>query len=153
MRHRALLTLAAYLLTAAAGCAQLNESPWAEIKGKRYTVELADTPETRERGLMFRRELAQDAGMLFIHDDAEPLAYWMKNTYIPLDILYFDRDRRLVSAQLGVLPCGRQPQCPLYPSAGPAKYVLELNAGEAQSLGLKPGDELRFGGFGADNRP
>lgn len=153
MRRRALLTLAAYLLTVATGCARLNDSPWAEIKGKRYTVELADTPETRERGLMFRRELAPDAGMLFIHDDAEPLAYWMKNTYIPLDILYFDRDRRLVSAQLGVLPCGRQPQCPIYPSAGPAKYVLELNAGEAQGLALKPGDELRFGGFGADNRP
>ena len=56
-------------------------------------------------------------------------------------------------AQLGVLPCGRQPQCPIYPSAGPAKYVLELNAGQAQSLNLKPGDELRFGGFDAESRP
>ena len=146
MHRRILPTLAVYLLTVATGCARLNESPWAEVKGKRYTVELAETPEARERGLMFRRELAPDAGILFIHDDMEPLAYWMKNTYIPLDILYFDQDRRLVSAQLGVLPCGRQPQCPIYPSAGPAKYVLELNAGQAATLGLKPGDELRFGG-------
>lgn len=153
MRHRLPLALAGYLLSITTGCAQLNEKPWAELKGTRYTVELADTPEARERGLMFRQALAADAGMLFIHDDAEPLAYWMKNTYIPLDILYFDQDRRLVSAQLGVLPCGRQPQCPIYPSAGPAKYVLELNAGQAQSLNLKPGDELRFGGFEAESRP
>ncbi len=153
MRHRFLLALAGYLLSIASGCAQLNESPWAEVKGKRYAVELADTPESREHGLMFRRELAPDAGMLFIHDDVEPLAYWMKNTYIPLDILYFDQDKRLVSAQLGVLPCGRQPQCPIYPSAGPAKYVLELNAGQAADLGLKRGDELRFGGFDGEDRP
>ena len=84
MRHRFLLALAGYLLSITSGCAQLNESPWAEIKGKRYAVELADTPELRERGLMFRRELAPDAGMLFIHEQQMPLAYWMKNTRIPL---------------------------------------------------------------------
>mgnify|MGYP003488624604 FL=1 len=66
----------------------------------------------------------------------------MKNTYIALDILYFDERKKLVSAQLNVPPCGEQAQCPVYPSAGPAKYVLEINAGLAEQLKLKPGDTL-----------
>lgn len=130
------------LAIAASGCAQLPQKSWAEVRGKRFTIEVADTPDLRERGLMFRRELAADAGMLFIHDDMSQIAYWMKNTYIPLDILYFDDQKKLVSAQLGVLPCGEQERCPIYPSAGPAQYVLEINAGLAESLQLKPGDKL-----------
>ena len=85
-------------------------------------------------------------GMLFIFDDEDIRTFWMKNTYIALDILYFDSDKRLVSAQLGVPPCGDQQRCPLYPSAGPARYVLELNAGEADGMALKPGDPLKIEG-------
>jgi len=124
------------------GCPQTTGKPWAEVGGRRFSVEVADTEDLRERGLMFRREMAPDQGMLFIHDDAGPIAYWMKNTYIPLDILYFDERKKLVSAQLNVPPCGEQEQCPIYPSAGPAKYVLEINAGLAEQLKLKPGDQL-----------
>lgn len=146
MRQTLLIGLALNLALSASGCAELADAPSVEIKGKRYAVELADTPELRERGLMFRRELAEDSGMLFIHDSEEPVAYWMKNTYIPLDILYFDSRLKLVSAQLGVPPCGDQPQCPVFPSAGPARYVLELNAGQADRLNLKPGDALLLQG-------
>lgn len=128
------------------GCAQVNDRPVAEINGKRYAVEIADTPDSRERGLMFRNNMPADAGMLFVFDDEEPRAFWMKNTYIPLDILYFDEGRRLVSAQLAVPPCGDQQRCPVYPSAGPAKYVLELNAGQSKDLSLKPGDILKTEG-------
>jgi len=101
MRNALLLGLMFNLVLSATGCAELADAPSVELKGKRYTVELADTPELRERGLMFRRDMPVDAGMLFIHDNEEPLAYWMKNTYIPLDILYFDSKLKLVSAQLG----------------------------------------------------
>ena len=146
MRNPLLFGFMLNLVLTATGCAELADAPSVELKGKRYTVELADTPELRERGLMFRRDMPADAGMLFIHDSEEPVAYWMKNTYIPLDILYFDSKLKLVSAQLGVPPCGDQPQCPVFPSAGPARYVLELNAGQADSLGLKPGDPLRLNG-------
>lgn len=146
MRNPLLFGFMLNLVLTATGCAELADAPSVELKGKRYTVELANTPELRERGLMFRRDLPADAGMLFIHDSEEPVAYWMKNTYIPLDILYFDSKLKLVSAQLGVPPCGDQPQCPVFPSAGPARYVLELNAGQADSLGLKPGDPLRLNG-------
>jgi uncharacterized protein len=128
------------------GCAQLSDRPMVEINGKRYAVEIADTPDSRERGLMFRQEMPAEKGMLFIFEDEEVRSFWMKNTYIPLDILYFDEGRRLVSAQLDVPPCGEQERCPPYPSAGPSKYVLELNAGESNNLNLKPGDLLRIEG-------
>lgn len=127
------------------GCAAAGNTPWVELKGKRFLIEIADEPAERERGLMFRDVLAPDHGMLFIHDTEEPQAYWMKNTKIPLDILYFDHKRKLVSVQEGVPPCSAGDRCPPYASEGSAQYVLELNAGVAQSLGVKGGDELIFG--------
>lgn len=147
MLRSAALILACNAAFISAGCAQLTDRPMVEINGKRYAVEVADNPESRERGLMFRKEMPADAGMLFIHDEADVIAYWMKNTYIPLDILYFDGDKRLVSAQLDVPACGEQTRCPSYPSAGPAKYVLELNAGQSRDLGLKAGDILKIEGI------
>ena len=125
------------------GCA--SGAPWVEIGGERYAVEIADDDAERARGLMFRDTLAPKAGMLFLHEREEPLAYWMKNTRIALDILYFDGSRRLVSQQRDVPPCTLGNRCPPYPSNAPARYVLELNAGEAARLGLQDGAELRFG--------
>ena len=123
------------------GCAA-DDARWVELKGRRFEVEIAADDASRTRGLMFRDSLAEDRGMLFIFDRAEPLAFWMRNTRIPLDILYFDSDLKLVSVARGVPPCTTQ-QCPSYPSAAPARYTLELNAGMAKRLGAEPGDELR----------
>lgn len=127
-----------------AGCAS-GSGTWVELAGERYEVEIADDDAERARGLMFRDSLARGHGMLFLHDAEEPQAYWMKNTRIPLDILYFDSERRLVSQQRDVPPCAAGDRCPPYPSAAPARYVLELNAGEAARLGLRDGAELTFG--------
>ena len=140
-------SLSAALLASLAlsGCASAGSGSWVELKGHRYTVEIADNDAERQRGLMFRDELAADHGMLFIHDAEEPQAYWMKNTKIPLDILYFDHERHLVSMQQRVPPCSAGDQCPPYASDGNALYVLELNAGQANSLGVKAGDPLVFG--------
>jgi uncharacterized membrane protein (UPF0127 family) len=132
------------LMLTLAGCASAGGS-WVELAGHRYGVEVADDETERERGLMFRDELAADRGMLFIHDRQEPQSYWMKNTRIPLDILYFDNARKLVSQQRDVPPCTLGDACPPYPSNAPARYVLELNAGEAARLSLRDGVELRFG--------
>lgn len=140
MSARYLLLLAVLLLS---GCASAG-NPWVEVGGKRYAVEIADDDAERARGLMFREQLAPDTGMLFIHDQQEPLAYWMKNTKIPLDILYFDNDRKLVSKQVDVPPCTLGDMCPNYPSEVPARYVLELNAGEAARLKLQDGAELKL---------
>jgi hypothetical protein len=133
----------AFCLTSA--CATASSDSWVELKGKRFIVEVADDDAERARGLMFRDELAADHGMVFIHDQEAPQSYWMKNTKIPLDILYFDQSRKLVSAQQSVPPCSLGDRCPPFPSEGPALYVLELNAGTAESLGVRTGDELTLG--------
>ena len=125
------------------GCA--NGAPWVKIGGERYAVEIADDDAERARGLMFRDVLAEGRGMLFIHVSEEPRSYWMKNTRIPLDILYFDDSRRLVAQQRDVPPCSLGDACPPYPSDVPARYVLELNAGEAARLDLQDGATIEFG--------
>jgi uncharacterized membrane protein (UPF0127 family) len=133
-------------------CATGSDGRWVELRGHRFVVEIADDEPERERGLMFRDALADDHGMVFIHDLEAPQAYWMKNTKIPLDIFYFDHARRLVSVQRDVPPCSLGDRCPPFPSEGPALYVLELNAGSADSLGVRPGDELKFGPGVAERR-
>ncbi|SDQ58943.1 DUF192 domain-containing protein [Pseudoxanthomonas sp. CF125] len=124
------------------GCA--SASSWVELGGQRYKVEVADDDAERARGLMFRDQLAPGTGMIFLHDREEPQAYWMKNTKIALDILYFDSARKLVAQQRDVPPCSAGNACPPYPSNAPARYVLELNAGEAAKLKLQNGAELKF---------
>jgi len=138
---RALFVL---VLLALSGCASAD-GDWVELAGHRYQVELAQDDATRARGLMFRDQMDADHGMLFIHDREEPQAYWMKNTKIALDILYFDSRRKLVAQQRDVPPCSAGNACPPYPSNAPARYVLELNAGQAAQLKLQDGAELRFG--------
>ena len=134
---------AAFLLALGTGCASAGDD-WVELAGKRYAVEIADDDAERARGLMFRDELADGHGMLFIHEREAPQAYWMKNTRIALDILYFDDALKLVSQQRDVPPCSAGDRCPPYPSMAPARYVLELNAGEAARLGLEDGMPLRL---------
>ena len=108
-----------------------------------FQVEMARTPEERERGLMFRRELPQDRGMLFVQSPG-PAAFWMKNTYIPLDLLYFDAEGRLLQIEAGASPCGT-PNCPIYPSeTATVRYILEINAGETARRGIQLGDRLRL---------
>ena len=131
------------LLLTLAGCASTG-GHWVEVGGQRYEVEIADSDASRAQGLMFRDKMADGHGMLFIHDYEEPQAYWMKNTRIPLDILYFDTGRKLVTQQRDVPPCSAGDACPVYPSNAPARYVLELNAGQAARLKLQDGSEIRF---------
>ena len=115
--------------------------PSVELGGKYFGVEIADTREKQALGLMFRDSMPADQGMLFIFPGEAPRSFWMKNTRIPLDIMYFDKDLKLVSISADTPPC-RVRYCPSYPSTGPAKYVLELNAGTASGLGVGVGDRL-----------
>lgn len=137
MRHAALL-LACLLLS---GCPRTSHPGEIELGGERFLVEIADDEPSRAQGLMFRESMPADHGMLFIWTEDAPRAFWMQNTLIALDILYFDSRMRLVDMQLDVQPCTGQ-RCPSYPSARPAQYVVELNAGTAVRLGLKLGDRL-----------
>ena len=117
--------------------------PYVVLNGERFTVELAETQEKQALGLMFRDSLPDDHGMLFIFPVESLRSFWMRNTRIPLDIFYFGEDLRLVSVAENARPCRTQ-RCPSYPSAGPAKYVLELNAGKAAELGSREGDLLEL---------
>jgi uncharacterized membrane protein (UPF0127 family) len=118
-----------------------TSGPAVVLHGHEIGVELATDPASREHGLMGRTRLKPDHGMLFVFPDVQPRTFWMKNTLIPLDILYFDGDRKLVSMQLDVPPCAADP-CATYPSDLPARYVLELAAGRAERIGARVGDTL-----------
>lgn len=131
---------------AVAGCGRATPAPVVvSVHGARFTAELATDEPAREHGLMGRTRLAADHGMLFAFPDSAPRGFWMKNTLVALDILYFDGDRRLVSVQHDVPPCKADP-CPIYPSGGAARYVLELAAGTARRIGAVRGDVLAIDG-------
>jgi len=111
--------------------------------GASVTAELALTDAQRARGLMFREKLLPDQGMLFVFDSEAPVSFWMKNTLIPLDMLWLDRDRVIVHVERNVPPCKADP-CPSYTPSRPGLYVLELPAGAAAGFRLKTGDRLDF---------
>jgi len=111
--------------------------------GKSVAAELAVTDEERARGLMFREKLLPDQSMLFVFEEEDQHSFWMKNTLIPLDMLWLDSDRRVIFIAANVPPCREDP-CPSYGPSAPARYVLELKAGEAASNGIKAGDRLQF---------
>lgn len=138
--------IALWLLAAMALAADAADEPTlrrATVGPATFRVEMAQTPQERARGLMFRRELPRDRGMLFVQPIG-PAVFWMKNTYIPLDLLYFDAEGRLSQIEADVPPCAT-PNCPMYPSAAPAvRYILEINAGEAARRGIRPGDRLEL---------
>ena len=107
----------------------------------RIFIEVPDDREEFARGLMFRTHLPWNAGMLFAYDDEETRRFWMKNTLIPLDMVFFDSSSKIIDIKENVPPC-KQEECPTYPSKEPAQYVLEVNAGFVQEKGIKLGDRL-----------
>ncbi len=107
----------------------------------RVFVEVPDDREEFARGLMFRKHLPWNAGMLFAFDDEGTRRFWMKNTLIPLDMVFFDSSSKIIDIKENVPPC-KQEECPTYPSKEPAQYVLEVNAGFVQEKGIKIGDGL-----------
>jgi uncharacterized membrane protein (UPF0127 family) len=105
---------------------------------KHLQVEIADTPAAREYGLMNRRHLAADRGMLFDFKTPQPVAFWMKNTLIPLDMLFIAPDGRIVSIARNATPMSETP----IPSQGVILGVLEIRGGRAAEIGAQPGDRV-----------
>ena len=104
-----------------------------------FQVEIADNDATRERGLMDRRYMAPDHGMLFEFDRDEPATFWMKNTYIPLDMIFIARSGAVTRIVANAEPLSER----AIPSGPPCMGVLELNGGAAARIGLKVGDKVR----------
>jgi uncharacterized protein len=136
---RAVVSILLFLL---AGCGETTPSSQLRtvrmpIGSRTYTLEVADTPATREHGLMKRDSMPTDHGMLFVFPDVDKRAFWMKHTRIPLEILYLDESGKIVhTASMKPYDLSR------VPSYAPAKYAIELNAGQLTANGAKVGDVL-----------
>ncbi|MEO0861707.1 MAG: DUF192 domain-containing protein [Pseudomonadota bacterium] len=114
-----------------------------EIRGDwgqaRFAVELAVTDEDQRRGLMFRESLPRMSGMLFVYGRQQPLAFWMRNTLIPLDMIFIDATGTVVNVHANAVPLDETP----VRSAAPALAVLEINGGLSAVLGIGAGDQIR----------
>ena len=108
----------------------------------RVSVEIADTHEKRSLGLMYRRELPELHGMLFLFPRQEPLSFWMKNTPLPLDIIFIDATRTIVSIAQNTTPFSEK----LLPSGKPAQFVLEVNGGFCQRHDIAVGNRVQLPG-------
>jgi uncharacterized membrane protein (UPF0127 family) len=148
---RPLLALLLLLIGVSATLAQqLQRFPTGELTietatGRhKFQVELATTPPQLEQGLMFRQSMAPDAGMLFDFRRPVPVSMWMKNTFIPLDMLFIDAQGRVINIAERTVPHSLDPVS----AAAPARAVLELNGGTAARLGIRPGDRVLSPIFG-----
>ena len=123
----------------AAPSAKLDTVEVLTSRGRvKFTVELAVTKAEQARGLMFRKSLAPDRGMLFPYKPPQRAAFWMKNTLIPLDIIYIAPDGRVLSIARNAVPHDETP----LPSGGVIRGVLEIPGGRAAQLGILPGDRV-----------
>lgn len=138
----------------AAGCVEAPGGPAVILhpEGRepvRVAVEIADTPPARERGLMFRKELAPDAGMLFVFEEEREHAFWMKNTPLPLDIVFISGDGRIAGIARNTTPYSLR----MIRVGAPSRLVLEVNAGFAERHGLSAGDRVTWSGIESEMLP
>jgi uncharacterized membrane protein (UPF0127 family) len=140
MHMRALLTaLVCILIATPAFALDRNTVEIASKSGVHvFTVEIADTEPARERGLMFRKELPSGQGMLFDFHRDQQVGFWMKNTLIPLDMLFIDKAGRIVNIAHSAKPLSEE----VIMSGPPVRAVLEVAGGTAKRLGIEPGDRV-----------
>jgi uncharacterized protein len=121
---------------------QLPFTQTATIRDKTFKIAVAETEQQQQTGLMYRPNLPDDEGMVFTFQPARPVAFWMKNTLIALDMLYM-KDGVIQEIQANVPPCKADP-CPSYPSKGLIDQVIEIRGGLAAELGIQAGDRVTF---------
>lgn len=144
-----IIGLGLFFLSFFAGCASSKTALSLQLPNgqiKNFFAEMASTPEERANGMMFRRNLSENEGMFFVFEKPEILSFWMKNTLIPLDIIFIDSDRRIINIKKMALPCEKDP-CPLFSSGAPAQYVLEIGGGLSDKFGIMSGMKLVIGNF------
>jgi uncharacterized membrane protein (UPF0127 family) len=112
----------------------------ATVGGQTLNLQVVASPETRQQGLMFYRELPQDAGMLFVFPTDGELSFWMRNTLIPLSVAFLDADRRI----LNIADMQPLDDRTFHRSSGPARYALEVNQGWFAARGIEPGAVVEF---------
>jgi uncharacterized membrane protein (UPF0127 family) len=117
-----------------------KDKHFVRINDEYFRVDLAVTPDQWQRGLMFRERLEENQGMLFIGASEKPRSFWMKNTPVSLDILFIDREGRIVQAAERTTPFSEES----IPSGGPALHVLEILGGQSAQRGIRIGDRVEF---------
>jgi uncharacterized membrane protein (UPF0127 family) len=128
-----------FALTPLAACSADNRLVIHSATGDHaFDVEVVDTPESRQRGLMYRTSLAPNAGMLFDFKQSEQVSFWMMNTYIPLDMLFIREDGTIANIHVNAVPHDRTG----IPSDGPVMFVLEIAGGRSVELGIEAGDKV-----------
>ena len=128
--------------SASAAAAAKTSGPRVRMpSGVEYSVELALTPEDQAQGLMFRESLPERHGMLFVFPETAPHHFWMKNTMIPLDMIWLDASGKVLFVSADTPPCKADP-CPTYGPDGPAQSVLEIAGGKAKAEGVAVGATL-----------
>jgi hypothetical protein len=148
--RRFLFLFAAVLFLAQPALAQLQSFATSHLSivsasgEHKFAIELATTPAQQEQGLMYRRGMAADAGMLFDFGHPTTTSFWMRNTLIPLDMLFVGADGRIVNIHERAVPMSEE----LIASQGMVRAVIELNGGTAARLGIKPGDRVVYPIFG-----
>jgi len=139
---RAMLTLAVVGLMAAGGVSVAAERTTIEIASRTgvhlFSVEFVDNDKDRAQGLMYRKSLPEGQGMLFDFGREQDVAMWMKNTYIPLDMIFIQGDGRILRIAENTTPLSER----IIASGGPVRAVLEVIGGTAQKLGIAPGDRV-----------
>lgn len=140
MPRRSFVAAAALVLTLTSAWALDRNTVEIASKGgvHVFTVEIADTEAAREKGLMYRKSLPPGQGMLFDFHSDQPVRFWMKNTYIPLDMIFIRSDGRILNIAENTTPMSENE----VPSAGPVQAVLEVRGGTARKLGIAPGDRV-----------
>jgi len=108
-----------------------------------FDVEIANTTLARTIGLMNRTELPEKSGMLFVFDTKQAASFWMKNTLIPLDMLFISEDKKIVNIKRDAQPC-KTLDCQTYSSLEPVRYILEINGGLADKLGIEEGQNVEI---------
>ena len=124
----------------AAGLDQMTLTIASGGKTHRFTVEVARSLEQQQTGMMNRNSLAPDRGMIFPYDPPQPVAFWMKNTLISLDLIFIAPGGKILSIEANAVPLSLDQ----LPSGGPIEAVLELAGGRAAELGLQPGDQVNW---------
>ena len=146
-RKRPASAVAVVVLALAAGASVAAEGEPRGVvllpSGHTLRVEIADTPEERERGYMFREKISDKEGMIFLMESLDFHSFWMKNCKVSLDIAWLDESWRVVHLETDVPPCKEEP-CAFYSPMQASLYVLEVRAGLASKNGLRPGAYITF---------
>lgn len=132
-----------FLAACSSQVSEISNAHFVEFGGSKFFVKIADEPSEWQKGLMFVESMPKNEGMLFVFNDSAPRTFWMKNTLIPLDMVFVDENFVVVDVKENIPPCEADP-CETYPSEPDSKFVIELNAGSAKEYDISVGDIMRM---------